>query len=347
MEKKQFEYINYLRVLAMLFIIAAHTICTPVIYYSTFYSSFGLNISVILTNIFRTGVTIFIMISGALFLRPEKENSIKKLLGKNILRIFLCLLIFGSLFALMEIVFVNKTFKVSFIFESLLRMLQNKSWGHLWYLYMLIGLYLITPILKVFINNCSDTKLYYFLIILFIFNFIIPLINGITGMQVAFTISFAGTNLFFYLLGYVFHSRKIVIPKSVALCGLIIGICYLFLMYLLNSPIDVQKVTYSNNFNIDILVDLIPVSIFVLFCNEEDMKKTKIVSYMSEQSFGVYIFHAVFLNFIYKVLKLPSQFYKGIKLLLLWVIVFIITLLLSLIVTTVLRKIKFIRKWIL
>ena len=65
---------------------------------------------------------------------------------------------FGTVFALMEIVFTERTFYLSQIATAFINTLQNKSWGHLWYLYMLVGLYLITPVLKIFVKNASHIE---------------------------------------------------------------------------------------------------------------------------------------------------------------------------------------------
>lgn len=48
------------------------------------------------------------MISGALFLEPTKEISLSKLYKKYIMRMVIVLFTFGWLFALMEVVFVEK-----------------------------------------------------------------------------------------------------------------------------------------------------------------------------------------------------------------------------------------------
>ncbi|MDY5122809.1 MAG: acyltransferase family protein [Treponema sp.] len=269
----KFLYISYLRVFAMLMIIAAHTICTPVIYHSVQYSSFGLYSSVILTNIFRTGVLVFVMISGALFLRPEKELPIKKLLSRNVMRVFFVLLFFGFLFALMEILFTEKSFSFSIIFVALLRVLENHSWGHLWYLYMLIGLYLITPLLKKYIDNSSDKELYYLLSIIFVCNLFFPLINEWCHIKIAFVIPISGRYIFYYLLGYFLHTRKIDIKTPIAFVFILLGVMYLVLMAVFGAEVDVPKVVFVDTFNLGFLVDLFPIGLFCIFNNIQNYKK--------------------------------------------------------------------------
>jgi surface polysaccharide O-acyltransferase-like enzyme len=184
----------------MFAIIAAHTVATPVIYNSADYSNFWLDFSIILAEICRGGVNIFIAISGALFLQPEKELSLSKIFRKYVLRIVLAICIFGTFFALMEIVFTEKSFTFRQIPEALLRMIQNESWGHLWYLYMLVGLYLVTPLFKRFIQLATDFEIKYILLVIFLFNLIFPLIENYTGIKIGFYIPFVGTPLFFAVI---------------------------------------------------------------------------------------------------------------------------------------------------
>lgn len=56
----------------------------------------------------------------------------------------------------------------------------------MWYLYMIVGLYLLTPILKPIIENCSASVLSYFLILLFLFDSIFPLIEELLQIKLDF-----------------------------------------------------------------------------------------------------------------------------------------------------------------
>lgn len=345
---KNIHYISFLRILAMFSIIAAHTVAPPVIYYASQYSDFWLRLSVVIAEICRGGVYIFIAISGALFLQPQKELALSKLFKKYILRIALSLLIFGTLFALMEIVFTQKTFRPSQILSALLNMVQNKSWGHLWYLYMLAGLYLVTPILKRFVNGASDCEIRYALLVLLVFNLLFPTLEKYTGIKVGFYIPFSGVHVFIYLLGYALHA-KIVRIGDAACFGMILVSLLIFLAECLGHvEIDTIGVHFKGFSVSSVCVSLIPVSLFSLALNhckkEIGEKRERCEKLLSELSFGVYIFHAVFLNLIYQVFHFsPAK----VNVVLMWLIVFVITSLLSLLTTYFLRLIPFVRKYIL
>ncbi len=345
---KNFHYISFLRIIAMFSIVAAHIIATPVIYNSAEYSVFWLDFSVVLAEIFRGGVYIFIAISGALFLQPEKELTLSKLFKKYVLRIVLALLIFGTLFALMEIVFTERAFHVSQLIEAFLRMLQNQSWGHLWYLYMLAGLYLVTPVFKRFINVAPKEEIIYSILILFSFNLIFPLLEKYFSIKIGFYIPLIGNPIFFYLLGYALHAKLIYIPDWLSIVMIAASLIVFMFECLFGVQIDTVKVVFKSFSSTALASSLIPISLFSLALNhcksEVDEKQVAVEKKLSELSFGVYIFHAVFINFIYKVLHLSPA---TMPVPLMWCAVFVVTSILSLLTTYILRCIPFVRKYIL
>ena len=115
-------------------------------------------------SIFRFVVPVFVMISGMFMLSPEKDRGIKNLYSKNILHILTSFIFWSFLYALFnniptnpEICFSIKDFILSFI----------KGEYHLWFLFMIAGLYIVTPILRKIINDKKLTE--YFLAIWFVF----------------------------------------------------------------------------------------------------------------------------------------------------------------------------------
>lgn len=107
-------------------------------------------------TLIQWAVPVFLMISGNLLLHSNKLAFTK--VKKMSLRMGAVLLLFGSAFALLEQVFERKTLEIGMLPNSVLMTLQQKSWSHLWYLYILIGIYLILIPLKRFIDNSSNRE---------------------------------------------------------------------------------------------------------------------------------------------------------------------------------------------
>lgn len=95
----------------------------------------------------RWCVPVFVMISGALALNPNKETSLKKLWAKSILRLVVAFFFWSLIYALYRQSvgdFANlKSFVVFFL----------KGEGHLWFISMIVVLYALTPALKLIAAN--------------------------------------------------------------------------------------------------------------------------------------------------------------------------------------------------
>lgn len=109
-------------------------------------------------------VPIFVLISGALFLNPEKQLIIKQLYNKNILRIVYSFIFWSFLY----VVCVERL--ESGLIVALVSVLKGPP--HFWFLKMMIGLYILIPIIKTIV---TDRKMMnYSLVVLLMTSFIIP-----------------------------------------------------------------------------------------------------------------------------------------------------------------------------
>ncbi len=79
---------------------------------------------------------------------------------------------FGLFYAFLEdLVLANYKLSVDIIMSAFIRVLNGETWAHLWYIYSLVGIYLLLPLWKGFSDYASDEVLKYVLIIMFILNY--------------------------------------------------------------------------------------------------------------------------------------------------------------------------------
>ncbi len=111
----------------------------------------------------KWSVPIFVMISGALFL--GREVSISAILKKNVARIAAVFLFWSGCYALVDLIFRHAPLSV--VLSQLIT-----GHYHLWFLYMIVGLYLLIPLLRPIVQN--ETLMRYFLLLAFLFTFLLP-----------------------------------------------------------------------------------------------------------------------------------------------------------------------------
>ena len=244
-----------------------------------------------LKALMTAGVPLFLMISGALLLNPEKEISVKKIFTHYLRRILLALLLFGTIYAVIELAVTEGGFSPDMLLQGFLNTLSGKSWAHMWYLYELAGLYLAAPLLRILIKNASRKVLEYGLILGFIFSSLIPFGEQLTGFNLNFTYPFSGIYLFYFVFGYYLLKYIKITPRlSAAAAVVTAGFLIVDMGFL-----KIFRVSYDSPF-----IVLLSACLF-LTASGSGVR----VSWMSAHRnlcFGIYLVHPVFLNFFYKFL---------------------------------------------
>jgi surface polysaccharide O-acyltransferase-like enzyme len=124
----------------------------------------------------RVGVPLFVMLSGALLLPPYKTEPLNVFFKKRWARIGLPFLFWGAAYFAWDFFANHEALTPSFITQGVL----TGPYFHFWYLYMLIGLYLFTPLLRAIVAH-ADRKLIKYLLIVWLLGAILTPIPGLFG----------------------------------------------------------------------------------------------------------------------------------------------------------------------
>ena len=161
MVKKPIYSFYNLRVIACIGIVLLHTLNGAIGLYGSTISVNEQIISLTVKNLLLWCVPCFVMVTGALLLNPEKEISYVKLFKKYILRIIFALLFCCIVFSIFDLIVHGDTFTFHIIVEIIQDFFLGTSWSHLWYLYLIIGLYLMIPIYKIITKNAKSRDIKY------------------------------------------------------------------------------------------------------------------------------------------------------------------------------------------
>jgi len=254
----------------------------------------------------RFGVPMFTLLSGTFILDPSKKFTFKKLFGHNILRLATAFVFWSTVNALLNIYLYKNNkpaefFKLFFVGEE-----------YLWYIFMIIGCYLISPFLRFFSDNIILAR--YFLGLCVIWGSFIPTLKNIfhiynfkeaenaldewlSHWHYHFTLEFVG----YYVAGY--HIVKHVNIKSVILRIFIyiLGLVDLIVFITLTYGIEAKDNTvYSKEFrdNYSLTVVIYSIILFLFFKHEIGRikfseKAIKIITKLSSLTFGMYLSHMI------------------------------------------------------
>jgi surface polysaccharide O-acyltransferase-like enzyme len=334
-------YLNVLRVYACIAVIIFHVFANIVNSFGSSLTEFEKYICVILNNIWLWHVPSFVMISGVLFLDKNKEISASKIF-KYVFRIILALIIFGLPFAFMELFFnAHYQFNIEQIGMAILNVFQGKLWDHMWYLYMIIGLYILLPLFKIFVDYTSKKNLEYILIILFVFTSVIPTLKNIFPYEFGVYIPINSVFVLYLLLGHYVHQYNLCINNKLLFLISLLYLLYMILISLNNNFISGDSIIGLNG-NISPLVVIITLCIFCFI--RQNVSSNKIYDFISPLIFGMYLIHQLFLNVFFKFIKFTPEKYP---LIVVVVCMPIITVICSFLFSMIARKIKIIKKYVL
>lgn len=169
-------YLDYLRILATLFVMLIHISAQNLDYVEP--GSYAWYAFQVVNNAARWAVPMFVMLTGALFLDPAKQISVKNLYRKNIFRMVTAFAFWSALYVLDRVLhgLDLSSAKTAFL----------KGHYHMWYFHLVIGLYIITPVVR----KITETKAVsgYFLVMAIVFVIILPEgIATLRGMEIPHT----------------------------------------------------------------------------------------------------------------------------------------------------------------
>lgn len=159
-------------------------------------------------------VPIFLLISGYLFLNPERTLTYPVMIKKYCRRIALAILLFGVPYAASELIVAERTFRVRMIPEALKMTLTGHTWSHMWYLYLILFLYLITPCLKKVLRVLPVWGAAAVMAVIFLGSSVAPFLNKVLDINSIPVLPDGGVYFLYYLCGYLFAMREVCVDKG-------------------------------------------------------------------------------------------------------------------------------------
>lgn len=193
-----------LRILATCAVVLLHTM-TGAMNLSDASTALGYREALLtLRDLVTFSVPVFLMISGYLFLNPEKEITYPQMLRRYCLRIVLAILLFGIPYALAELVMTAGSFSPDMLLQAIWLTLTGRTWAHMWYLYTILLLYLLTPAIKWLLAKLPNALWVLALALLVLFSSIAPMCNMVTESSTLPELPGVMIYAFYYIVGYYF-----------------------------------------------------------------------------------------------------------------------------------------------
>lgn len=271
--------IDIIRIFAFVFIVFLHTLNRQ----------FGVDVWMGGYAIISIGVNLFIMISGYLMLDKTEEAIV--FFKKRILNILPLFLVFNIIY-----IYFGKI--------PIMPVLKGKtiSASHFWYIYMILGLYLLTPWLQKVLKYAEKETLFV-VFLWFLCNILNPYLRYFNLAEIPFS-NFPLTGFIgYYILGYFVkkYDNKV---KRASFILIIVIYALGFLLSFLSTKyvLAVTGKRVSDFFDKNSLGTFImTLSFFVFWCKFNFSKRDRIIKIVADSTYFAFLVHLIVLHFIIKI----------------------------------------------
>ena len=328
--KDRFFNFDILKCIAIIMVIFIHIVASELYRYSEISGNRWMMANII-DSFSRMCVPIFVMVSGFFLLR--KDEDVKVFFKKRFVKIIPKFFIYSVVFFIFVIIFKDvkddELFSVFFrksTYKTIILIFskkesyhnffsdffQGKIYYHLWYTYMILLLYLITPFLRKVVSKVDRKSINYLVYIWIAFIIIIPFLNAVFRKNIKIY-SPVGQYIGYFLIGYLLFEKPLNMKKwQKYIIFFIMVFLIIFLTYIF---------TKSNNKFFDYFYDYHSIGVFgatVLFYDffvnifdgEKVFPKVKsIVKSISAKTYDIYLIHPIFLFFCERILKSRMNYF--------------------------------------
>jgi surface polysaccharide O-acyltransferase-like enzyme len=159
----------------------------------------------IYNSLSRVSVPLFVMLSGALLLKPSENETLGVFLKKRFRRIGPAFVFWGAAYFAWRAFVNGEALTVNSVVEGILQ----GPYFHFWFLYMIIGLYLITPLLRLFVDHAELRVLKYIIVLWFVGVAINPLIGLVVGYEIDTNVFVIAGWVGYFLLGFYLQKERL------------------------------------------------------------------------------------------------------------------------------------------
>ncbi len=190
-----------LRNLSTLMVVALH-VSAPIPMQGTDYDSSGWWAGNLWCSLSRPAVPLFVMLSGYLLLSKQYELSV--FLKKRLTRILLPALLWFPVYMVYN--HIAKQNPATFT-DAFIRLSEGPVHYHLWFIYLILGLYLTYPILAPFVRGASEKEFLFFFVMCLYGTWGIKTLHSFFQVKTMLYIEPYTNNAMYFVAGYYIGNK--------------------------------------------------------------------------------------------------------------------------------------------
>ena len=249
----------------------------------------------------RASVPLFFLCSGALLLPPEKDLPLRRLYGKNFLKLVVAMLVWAVFYKVFHLL-TGGAFSAGALWQSVKEVLVFNQEFHLYYLHILLLVYAFLPLTRVFVRHATEKDLRYALILWFLLGIVFPTLRTfwpftlLTDIPLQWMLNMTWAAVGYGLLGYylVRHLPSARLGAALTAAGFLLVFTPTLLLSLRAGALEQRFLE-----GMSVGVCLLAAGLFSLLYRAGKAlqgRRLRAVTCISKASFCIYLVHVVWLG---------------------------------------------------
>lgn len=300
--------IKLLTLVATYLVILLHTAAVPFSYFHLAWS-----VSVMYEALGRIAFPLFLLIAG--YVSLNKNESLLSTLKTRVLDLVIPLIAWSVIY-----IVYNKEVNADTSPVSVLELLSTPAYSHLWFIYTMILLYLVTPLLNTFIQNGSQQRVNYTVTVWFVLASVYVLFDNVKANLLEGHAIPAPSNIDmvvylsgFYIIGGV--ARRFDINPKVVISG-IVFVLSAVLTAVMSYSLSISTFAPNSIFLFYSAPTIVVVSLafFFMLLNAPfhyGKRAVRLIHGLSRLSLGIFFVHLLVLETLLRLLHIEFEGYSS------------------------------------
>ena len=320
---QRYDYMDWLRVLAIMVVVLVHVVSK--ILNTASADQWEWQLAHAIDSALRWCVPIFFMLSGALLLNRRHTPPIGEFYSRRLGKVFIPLVFWSGVYLAYQVFEQGESMT---LWEMAKRILIDDVYYHLWFLYVIFGLYLMAPFLRILVQHMSKQLFEVFLGFWILFSSIMPLLPKFFGFEPAFYTGMFEPYVGYFMLGaylvlYPLPKKRLPLLAVLALIGYIWT--YWGTNHLTFAAGELDEFYYEHYRPNHLFISLF---VFVCFQQFADrLGPNKIIRLISAATLGIYVIHPLVQFYVNKLFGInETTIHAAVGIPLSWAIIFVLSL---------------------
>ncbi|KFX30789.1 acyltransferase [Ralstonia solanacearum] len=245
----------------------------------------------------RWCVPVFVMISGALLLDESRVEDAVTFYKRRVGRILLPLIFWTIAFLFWNAIKARFSGAEFGLVQAVKSVASGKPHYHMWFLFMIFGLYLFTPLIRTLVRNAGRRELWFFVIVMFSLSALDELLEIFFDDEDGFFLFWFLPYIPYFICGHLIASSKRNDGKFISLVVFVASVFFTAIgFYFLTGMKGPEKGIY---FYGNLSVSVIPMSIALMWLLRSLSFSERVAEWfgvLSALTLGIYLIHPIFLE---------------------------------------------------